>query len=359
MAAHDKTEKATPKKRGEALGKGQGPISIELNGAAVLLASILALSLTGPATFQRLGSLTVSTFELGASPQIVSRHGITAVLADVARQTGLALLPLLATCAIAGVAVTVLQTRGRIAKEKLRPDPKRLNPASGLKHLLGTNSLVETAKGLSKVSIVGGIVALALLPQMDQFGALVGMPAAELLPTACRDVLHLAQRAALAYLVIGLVDLLWQRYRFEKSIRMDKQEIKDELKQSDLPAEVKGALRRKAIEAARKRMMDAVPTADVVVTNPTHYSVALRYDASHLAPVVVAKGKDHVAFKIRELAREAGVAVVPDPPLARSLHASVEVGQMIPEELFEAVAQLLAYVYRIAGLRRAALGARA
>ena len=130
---------------------------------------------------------------------------------------------------------------------------------------------------------------------------------------------------------------------------MDKQEVKDEYKQQQLPGEVKSAQRRRAMEFANARMMDAVPTADVVVTNPTHYSVALRYSADALAPVVVAKGQDLVALRIREVAREAGVAVVPDPPLARALHASVDIGRMIPEELFQAVAELLAYVYRVAG----------
>jgi flagellar biosynthetic protein FlhB len=357
MASNDKTEKATPKKRGEALGKGQGPHSTELNGSAVLLAALLTLSLTGPASWRRISELTVSTLELAASPQVVSKAGIATILADVSRNAALALAPVLVTCAAAGVAVTVAQTRGRIAREKLKPDPKRLNPISGVKNLFGLNSVIETAKGLSKVGIIGAIVAMALFPKLQEFGALVGMPAAELLPTASTDILHLAQRAALAYLLIGLADLIWQRHRFEKGIRMDKQEVKDELKQADLPAEVKNALRRKAIEAARRRMMDAVPTADVVVTNPTHYAVALRYDGANLAPVVVAKGKDHVAFRIRDLARESGVAVVPDPPLARSLHASVEIGQMIPEELFQAVAQLLAYVYRVAGRRAAATAA--
>lgn len=358
MASNDKTEKATPKKRGEALGKGQGPHSVELNGSFVLLAALLALSLTGPATWRRICELTVSLIGLSASPQVVSKTGISAVIGDVARNAALALAPVVITCAAGGVVVTVLQTRGQIAREKLKPDPKRLNPISGFKNLFGLNSVVETGKGLSKVGIIGAIVAMALFPKLQEFGAIVGMPAAELLPVAGGDILSLAQRAALAYLLIGLADLIWQRHRFEKGIRMDKQEIKDEFKQSDLPAEVKNALRRKAIEAARRRMMDAVPTADVVVTNPTHYAVALRYDGENLAPVVVAKGKDHVAFRIRELARASGVAVIPDPPLARALHASVEIGHMIPEELFQAVAQLLAYVYKVAG-RRAALRAPA
>jgi flagellar biosynthetic protein FlhB len=135
---------------------------------------------------------------------------------------------------------------------------------------------------------------------------------------------------------------------------MDKQEVKEEMKGQDLPAEVKGAIRRRQREAARARMMAAVPDADVVVTNPTHYSVALKYDGRSAAPEVLAKGQDILALRIREIAAEAGVPIVPDPPLARSLHATVEVGQQIPEELFQAVAQVLAYVYRVAGRRRLA-----
>ena len=178
------------------------------------------------------------------------------------------------------------------------------------------------------------------------------MPPAVLLPAIGHMALGIAQRAAMAYLVIAVADVIYQRWRHEKNLKMDKQEVKDEGKQQQLPAEVKGAQRRRAMELARARMMDAVPTADVIVTNPTHFSVALRYDSEHLAPIVVAKGQDVLALRIRELGRERGVAVVPDPPLARALYGSVEVGRMIPEELYEAVAQLLAYVYRVAGARK-------
>jgi flagellar biosynthetic protein FlhB len=252
--------------------------------------------------------------------------------------------------------VAVLQSGGKTAPQAIKPQFNKLNPLHGLKNLFSPNSVVEAVKGLLKVGLVGAVVSMALFPKLDELAALVGLSPADLLATGAGEAMHIARLAAVAYLAIGLADLFWQRYRHEKSLRMDKQEVKDEFKNTDLPAEVKGQIRKRAIEASRARMMDAVPTADVVVTNPTHYSVALRYDGAHLAPVVVAKGKDHVAFRIRELAREAGVAVVPDPPLARALHASVEVGQMIPEELYQAVAQLLAYVYRVAG-RRAAAGA--
>ena len=164
----------------------------------------------------------------------------------------------------------------------------------------------------------------------------------------------IAQRAAFAYLLIGVADFFWQRYRHEKSLKMDKQEVKEESKEQSLPAEVRSAQRRRAMQMSRARMMDAVPEADVVVTNPTHFSVALKYDDGKLAPEVVAKGQDLVALKIREIAREHGVPVVPDPPLARGLYASVEVGQAIPEELFAAVAQVLAFVYRTASRKAAA-----
>ena len=186
-----------------------------------------------------------------------------------------------------------------------------------------------------------------MLPQLEELAALVGMPPAVLVPKLAGMVLAIAQRAAVAYLVIALADFLYQRWRHEKSLKMDKEEVKREHKQQELPAEVKGMQRRRAMEMARARMMDAVPTADVVVTNPTHFSVALRYSSEALAPVVVAKGQDHVALRIRRLAADHGVMVVPNPPLARTLHASVDVGKMIPEDLYQAVAELLAYVYRV------------
>jgi flagellar biosynthetic protein FlhB len=186
---------------------------------------------------------------------------------------------------------------------------------------------------------------------MPELGALVGMSAHELGAKLAGMVHGIAIRAAVAYLLVGFADYAWQRYQHEKGLRMDKQEVKEEFKSHQLPAEVRMAQRRRANELARARMMAAVPDADVVVTNPTHFSVALKYDGSMQAPTVVAKGQDLIALRIRELAAEGGVPVVPDPPLARSLHASVEVGQQIPEELFQAVAQVLAHVYRLAGRR--------
>jgi flagellar biosynthetic protein FlhB len=358
MAA-ERTEKATPKKRDEARQKGQVARSIELNGAAVLLASLLALSAFGPKLFTTLEESTIGVLQLVAHPQVVSSASLGTLIIELTERVGLALAPIMLTCMLAGIAINVVQVGWHPSGKILKPQFGKLNPISGFKNLFSPNSIVETVKSLGKVLIVGTVVALALFPKLDELSALVGMAPADLLSSGAGGALGIAQHAAMAYLAIAFADLFWQRHRHEKSLKMDKQEVKDEFKQQDLPAEVKGALRRRAMEAARRRMMDAVPTADVVVTNPTHYSVALRYDGANLAPVVVAKGKDNIAFKIREIAHDAGVAVVPDPPLARALHASVEVGQMIPEELYQAVAQLLAYVYRVAGRRAAAAGAAA
>ena len=350
----DRTEKATPKKRDDARKKGQVARSMDLNGAVVLLAALFALSAFAPRMLQRIGDASRELLLLCSQPDVVSRQGIGDVLMEVAEAWLLSLAPIAAVCLVAGLIASVGQVGLKPSFEAVKPDPKKLNPLAGAKMIFGTHALFEGAKSVVKVVAVGAIAALALLPKLDELAALVGMPPAVLLPEIGHMALGIAQRAAMAYLLIAVADVIYQRWRHEKNLKMDKQEVKDEGKQQQLPAEVKGAQRRRTMELARARMMDAVPTADVVVTNPTHYSVALRYSADALAPVVVAKGQDLVAFRIRELAREAGVAVVPDPPLARALHASVDIGRMIPEELFQAVAELLAFVYRTAGRSAAA-----
>jgi flagellar biosynthetic protein FlhB len=354
VASHDKTEKATPKKRQEARKKGQVARSVELNGAVVLMAALLVLPVAAPMVLEQIGRATRRSLALLSDPGIVSERGIWTLASQIAVPAGMAVLPIAFACMAAGVAISVLQVGWKPSLETIKPDPKKLNPISGAKNLFGPRAGVETGKNLLKVLVVGAIVAHATLPRLEEFGALVGMPPVALLPALGREVMHIAQRGAAAYLVIALLDYAYQRHRHEKDLRMDKQEVKDEAKQQSSPQEVRSMIRRRQMEASRRRMMDAVPTADVVVTNPTHYAVALKYDASNAAPEVVAKGMDHVAARIRQAAREAGVPIVPDPPLARALHAAVEVGHAIPEELYQGVAQVLAFVYRMAGRAQAA-----
>lgn len=345
--ANDKTEKATPKKRDEARKRGQVARSADLVGAAILIAALQVLSMTGPKIGARMQENMEWALRSAAHPQLISQEGIGEVLLFSMKEMGLMLAPILAVCAIAAVIVNVAIVGWKPSMEALKPMPQRISPISGAKNIFGANAAVEGVKSVVKVLAVAAIVAIALVPQLSSLGAMVGMEPGQLAGALMSETMAIAKWAAIAYFVIGVADLFWQRHRHEKSLRMDKQEVKDEAKQQQLPAEVRGAIRRRQAQASRARMMGAVPEADVVVVNPTHYAVALRYDGTSPAPEVVAKGVDLVAARIREIAAEHGVAIVPDPPLARSLHASVEVGQQIPEELFGAVAQVLAFVYRL------------
>ena len=347
----DKTEKATPKRRLEARRKGQVAKSQDLSGAIVLLASLLALSSLGPASWGHLRDAMLRSLSLISTPDVVDHGGIGRVLGATMLDAAYAAVPIALVCMVAGVLTGVLQVGWKPSAQALKPDPKRINPLSGFKNMFGVHFLFESAKTVVKFAVVGTIAALVLFPQLDELGALVGMSPDQLLARGGETVLKIAQRAGLAYLVIAAIDFAWQRYRHEKQLKMDKEEVKQEFKQQTVSPEVRGAIRRRQMQVARARMMAAVPGADVVVTNPTHYAVALRYSSDAPAPVVVAKGQDVVAGRIRAIATEHGVPVIPDPPLARALHASVEVGAEIPEELFGAVAQLLAFVYRTAGRR--------
>jgi len=353
--AGEKTEKATPKKRKEAREKGQVARSTDLQGAVVLIAGIVAIGSAGPGLVQRMGDVMRGAIEQMSDPSIVSKQGIGLLMLSAGKATLLAVAPIALACMLGGIASSVGMVGFRPSGKALKPDFRRINPLSGAKNLFGPNALVETGKSIAKVGVVAAIVAVALLPKLPEFGGMVGLSPTDFGSILATDMGSLVKRAAFAYLFIGLADFAWQKRRTEKSMKMDKQEVRDEAKNANLPAEVRSMIRRRQMEASRKRMMGNVPTADVVVTNPTHYSVALRYDTSRAdAPEVVAKGKGIIALRIRELAAEHGVPVIPDPPLARGLYASVEIGHLIPEEFFGAVAAVLAFVYRTAARRAAA-----
>jgi flagellar biosynthetic protein FlhB len=354
VSQSDKTEKATPKRREEARKKGQVAKSVDLTGAVVLLAGLFALGATGPATAQRLGNGVHDALAAGGGRDPVTINTIGELLLSSGGTAVSCLAPVVGACAAAAIIINVAQVGIRPKTKALKPDFKRLNPKPGLKRIAGKEGLVELFKNLVKLGVVGWVVLSALLPHIGDYAAMVGMSPLQFGGAIATLVKSIAKRAAFAFLLIGVVDYIYQRYNHEKSLKMEKQEVKEESKGQDLPAEVKGAIRQRQREQARARMMADVPTADVIVTNPTHFSVALKYDGHSAAPIVIAKGQDLIALRIRELAAEAGVPIVPDPPLARSLHGSVEVGQQIPEELFQAVAQILAYVYRVAGRRRLA-----
>jgi flagellar biosynthetic protein FlhB len=354
VAGEDRTEKATPKRRAENRKKGQVAKSPDLTGAGVLIASLIALSAFGPHMGRETEAAMRGALALISTPDVVNHEGISALLLEAGRATIVAVAPIAAVCLLAGLVLNVLQVGLKPSTKAMKPDPKKLNPLAGAKNIFGPNMLVEGGKSIAKVAVVGLIAGIAVVPALPELAALVGLPAPEIAAKIAETVMDVAQRAAIAYLALGFIDVFWQRHRTEKGMKMTKDEVKREQKEFAPPAEVRAAMKRRQMQAARARMMAAVPGADVVVTNPTHYSVALSYDGSRSAPTVVAKGQDLVALEIRRIAAEHDVPIVPDPPLARSLHATVEIDREIPEELYQAVAQLLAFVYRTAGRRAAA-----
>jgi flagellar biosynthetic protein FlhB len=349
--AGEKTEKATPKRRDEARKKGQVARSQDLGGAVVLLAGLFALGSAGPAAARRMGDAMRGALMQIADPSVVSEDHVGELLMHAGSAVLLCVAPIAAACMVAGVVVNLVQVGFKPSTHALKPDPKRINPLSGAKNVFGPNMFAEGLKSISKVAIVGAIVFAFVAPKITELGAMVGIGPGELAAALSADIRSIALRAALAYFLIGCADFGYQRFRTEKSMKMELQEVKEESKGQNLPPEVRAAMRRRQMSAARARMMADVPTADVIVTNPTHFAVALKYDGTRSAPMVIAKGQDLIALRIRELAKEAGVPLVENRPLARSLHASCEVGHEIPEDLYAAVAQVLAFVYRLKARR--------
>ena len=349
----DRTERATPKRRSEARERGQVGRSPDLTSAGVLIAGLFAVMLMAPKILDATAAAMTEIFGQISSPSnAVSSAGLHGLVRLCEATLIRTVAPIAGLCLVAAVVLNVLQVGLRFTPKALVPKFSAINPVSGFKNLFSVNSLFTLVKDLAKVAIVGGLVALALLPDLTHMGASVGTSPYGLGLLMKSGAKAIAIRAAFAYLLIGGADYLWQRHRFEKNLKMTKQEVKEENKQRDLPPEVKRALRRRQFQQARARMMAAVPRADVVVTNPTHYAVALEYDGENPAPIVVAKGRDHVAAQIRRIAEENNVPIVPDPPLARELYSNVELDQMIPADLYAAVAQVLAFVYRMAARKR-------
>ena len=351
MAGEDKTEKATPKRRNEARSKGQIAKSQDLSSVAGLIGGFAALAIEGPHILSRLEAMLTRGLAQSGDTKLATPDGLATVVRWAMESFALTLAPVVLAACAAGVLAQVAQVRLHASLTPLKPNFKRLSPVSGLKRVFGPNGLVETGKALAKLTVVGGTAFLTVWPRLPRLGSLVGLPPNQLLSELGGAVTSIVLRVGGMLLVLAVADWFWQRHRLEKNLRMTKQEIKQEARQADLAPELRGAIRRKQYAAARRRMLAEVPTADVVIVNPTHYAAALRYDGSTPAPELVAKGVDNIAAAIRKAARDHNVPIVSNPPLARTLYAQVELGAQVPEDLFTAVAEVLAYVYRIAGRR--------
>lgn len=344
----DKTEKATPKRRDDARKEGNVLRSMEVNSAFAMLAGFLTLAMWGPSMWGRLMSDMRLRFESAGThaKDALTISDTMDLLIDVISAMVIITAPIMVAMLVVGVLASVVQVKPKVTPSIIKPRFSKINPISGFKQRFGPSALFELFKNLLKLLAVGIPAALLLWGRRDDLLMLgdaepvvAGIVAADL-------TMSIGYRVAGIYVAIAIIDYLWQRHRYEKNLKMTKHEVKQEMKQQELSPELKAAQRRRQRDAARRRMLSDVPSADVVITNPTHYSVALKYDTDRGAPQVVAKGVDLLAMRIREIADESGVMRVENRPLARELYATVEVGSVIPAELYAAVAEVLAYVYR-------------
>ncbi len=342
-----KTEEPTPRRLEEARKKGQVALSREVNNWFVLLAATLALLVVAPAMAtdaRRLLALFLShPHELSVDPA-----GLAGALSEAARTAAFAMGPVLGAIAIAGVGAGLAQAGWLWAPEAIKPKLDKISPLAGFRRLFSATALVEFAKGIAKLGIVGWTAWWALEPEFDGLGLYADRDLGATLALLAKLCLKLLAAVVAVMTVLAAADLLYQRLKFRRDLRMTRAELRDEFKEQDGDPMVKAKLRQIRQERARRRMMQAVPKADVVITNPTHYAVALKYDRDRMdAPFVVAKGVENVALKIREVATAAGVPVVENPPLARALHATVDLDREIPPEHYKAVAEVIGYVMRL------------
>lgn len=343
-----RTESATPRRRQKAREEGSVPRSADFDGAILLWGNFFLFLGLGGATLALL-TREVAYFLQKAQPGALSEAGRMTLLGDVIMILGRLLLPFLGLNLLVALATGFAQRGFSFSAKPLQPKFDKLNPAQGFKRIFAIRSVVELAKSLAKFALLAWVAWAVLETKVPLLMATLKLPLGQSIDLFQSVVFTLYRNVMLAMLLLALTDFAWQRHAFEKSIRMTKQEVKDEMKDADGNPEIK--YKQKAImqAAARRRMLAEVAKATVVVTNPTHVAVALRYDEKSAAPICVAKGLDHLALKIRERAKEAGVPTLERPEVARALYRSVEVEQPIPSELYQAVAQVLAFVYRLRG----------
>ncbi len=321
---------------------------MEINSAFAMLAAFGILAVWGPDMWTRLQDDMVQRLrDLGTVGTTDFTINDTMVLfMDIVKVMTIVTAPILLGMLIVGVLASVVQVKPKVTPSVIKPRFSKMNPISGFKQRFGPAALFELVKSLLKMIAVGipaGWIVWDRRAELLQLGD--AEPIAAGLVTV-DIIMSIGFRVAGIYVAIAIIDYLYQKHRYEKNLKMTKHEVKQEMRQQELAPELKAAQRRRQREAARRRMLADVPTADVVITNPTHYAVALKYDSESGAPKVVAKGVDLLALRIREIADDANVMRVENRPLARELYATVEVGAFIPAELYAAVAEVLAFVYR-------------
>jgi len=342
----EKTEQATPRRREDARKKGQVFKSADLNSAIILITGSVLLYLTMNSMIDTLKSFT-SLYILDRTLQDFSVQYASDLLLEVIYLIAKILCPMFVGTFIAAFAISYLQVGAVFSSEALTPKLDRLNPLEGFKRIFSRRSVMELFKSLFKVGITGYIVYSVIKKYYYLFPRFVDMELAATCQALGTVVFEMAIKVGVCFVILGIIDYIYQWYEYEKSLKMSKHEVKQEYKQAEGDPLIKSRQKQIQREFAMKRMMAAVPQADVVITNPTHFAVALKYEFEVMdAPVVVAKGQDFVALRIKEIARQNGVTIVEDPPLARTLYYSIDLGDTIPEDLYQSIAEILAFIYK-------------
>ncbi|TQR07740.1 flagellar biosynthesis protein FlhB [Psychrobacillus soli] len=346
--AGEKTEKATPKKRQDSRKKGQVLKSQDVTSAIVLLSVFLFLFFFSGFLRAEIFSFFDVTFTKYMLVETLTIDTSIEIYKDLLMEMAVILLPIMLVAVVAAVAANFFQFGLLFTTEPLKFDLKKIDPIKGLKRIFSLKAIIELLKSILKISFIGSVTTLILWMNLEQVLSLSFKTAWDTLSTVGWLTGMMGIAASCVLLFISILDFFYQRFDYEKNLKMSKQDIKDEHKNSEGDPIIKSRIRQRQREMAMRRMMQEVPTADVVITNPTHFAIALKYDDQSMdAPIVVAKGADFVAQKIKLIAKENDVVMVENRPLARAMFDQVEIGQRIPDDFFKAVAEVLAYVYRI------------
>ncbi|MFH1982225.1 MAG: flagellar biosynthesis protein FlhB [Pseudomonadota bacterium] len=346
----EKTEPATGKKLEDARGKGQVALSREVPSVMILIAVMGVFYFTGGWMLALLSGTMTDIFAHLNSYRAGSIPAAHRLLMHIFSQILLLLTPVLLAVIFCGITGNVMQIGFQVTTEPLMPKLEKLDPINGIKKLISLKSLMELLKSGVKLIVVGSVAYLVAKRQIDDIPGLMNMTVGQILVFFGEAAFQIAFFVCLALIAVAVLDFAFQKWQHAKELRMTKQEVKDEMRQTMGDPQIKGRIRKMQREMSRQRMMAAVPRADVVITNPTHLAIALEFDAASMdAPRVLAMGAGEVARRIREIAAENGIPLVEQKPLARALFKTVEVGGTIPVDLYRAVAEVLAYVYRLKG----------
>ena len=352
FAGGEKTEEPTAKKRADARKKGQVGRSQELNTAFVLLIGFFSLKLLWDSIYLAIASYT--TYVFANLNQPVDTENIVRLFIGIMEILAKTALPIMLFIMLIGLAVNFFQVGLNFNTEAIEFKLDKLNPINGFGRIFSKRSLVELAKSFFKILVIGFFLYRFIHEQIIAMPQFMFFDLTTSLALVAEIIFQMAFVVIGVIMIMSFLDYGYQKWQTTQDLKMSKQEVKDEMKQTEGDPQIKGKIRQKQRQMAMARMMKEVPKADVIITNPTHYAVALAYEKGMVAPTVLAKGQDLVAQRIKELGREARVPIVENKPLARTLYAAVQVGDAVPQELYQAVAEVLAYVYRLKHARRGA-----